>query len=70
MKVCAHAGEEGPAAFVWDALNVLHADRIDHGIHSVDSPALMEYLADKQVSCTGWLHDERLCVPCNILATR
>uniref|UniRef100_A0A7S0S5D3 Adenosine deaminase domain-containing protein n=1 Tax=Chlamydomonas leiostraca TaxID=1034604 RepID=A0A7S0S5D3_9CHLO len=52
LRVVAHAGEEGPAAYVWDALNLLHADRIDHGIHSVDSPAVMEYLAERQVGLT------------------
>ncbi len=41
----AHAGEEGPAAYVAEALDVLKVVRIDHGIRSMDDPALVERLA-------------------------
>lgn len=38
----AHAGEEGPAAYICDALDLLHAERIDHGIHVQDDHELLE----------------------------
>lgn len=38
----AHAGEEGPAAYIRDALDLLHAERIDHGIHIQDDHELLE----------------------------
>ena len=37
----AHAGEEGPAAYIRDALDLLHAERIDHGIHIQDDHELL-----------------------------
>ena len=41
----AHAGEEGPPAYVWSALDVLKVERIDHGVQSVKDPALVQRLA-------------------------
>ncbi|MEO8836598.1 MAG: adenosine deaminase, partial [Caldimonas sp.] len=41
----AHAGEEGPPAYIEEALDLLHAERIDHGVRCVESPALVERLA-------------------------
>ena len=40
--VVAHAGEEGPPAYVWQALDTLGATRIDHGVRSAEDPALIE----------------------------
>jgi adenosine deaminase len=48
----AHAGEEGPASFVRDTLDLLHAARIDHGIHALDDPALVARLARERVPLT------------------
>jgi adenosine deaminase len=48
----AHAGEEGPPAYVWEALDVLGVERIDHGIRSVEDPALLRRLAADQVPLT------------------
>lgn len=48
----AHAGEEGPAVFVRDSLDLLHAERIDHGIRSVEDPELVERLARERVPLT------------------
>jgi adenosine deaminase len=52
LRLVAHAGEEGPASFVQDALDVLKVERIDHGIRSIDDPALVRRLADEQVTLT------------------
>jgi adenosine deaminase len=46
LHLTAHAGEVGPAAFVRDSLDVLGCERIDHGYHVVDDPALMERCRD------------------------
>jgi len=48
----AHAGEEGPPSYIEDALDVLHAERIDHGVRCVESPALVERLAREGVALT------------------
>jgi len=48
----AHAGEEGPAEYIWQALTLLKAARIDHGIRCVEDAALVEYLVKKQVPLT------------------
>jgi adenosine deaminase len=48
----AHAGEEGPPAYIESALDVLHAERIDHGVRCVESPALMQRLAAEGIALT------------------
>jgi adenosine deaminase len=48
----AHAGEEGPPAYVWGALNALDVDRIDHGVRSVEDAELMEVLKRRQTPLT------------------
>lgn len=48
----AHAGEEGPAGYVWEALNLLKVERIDHGIRSVDDEELVKELARLQIPLT------------------
>lgn len=48
----AHAGEEGPPAYVWEALDLLHVSRIDHGIRSMEDPKLVERLRDERVPLT------------------
>lgn len=48
----AHAGEEGPAAFVSDALDLLGVTRIDHGVRSAEDAALLERLQREQVPLT------------------
>jgi adenosine deaminase len=49
---CAHAGEEGPADYVREAVEVLGVDRIDHGIHALDDPLLVADLARARVPIT------------------
>ena len=48
----AHAGEEGPPAFVRDALDLLAARRIDHGVRSLEDPDLVARLARERVPLT------------------
>ena len=45
-----HAGESSGPEGVWDAITLLHAERIDHGVRSIDDPALVERLVETQVS--------------------
>ena len=52
LRIVAHAGEEGPPAYIWQALDVLKAERIDHGVQAVHDPALMRRLADGRVPLT------------------
>ena len=52
LHLVAHAGEEGPAEYVRTALDVLHVERIDHGVRSIDDPALMQRLAGERVPLT------------------
>jgi adenine deaminase len=63
LHLVAHAGEEGPAAYVRSALDVLKAERIDHGVRSVEDPALMRRLAAERVPLTVCpLSNVKLCV--------
>ena len=48
----AHAGEEGPAEYIWEALKLLKSSRIDHGVRSSDDPDLIEYLVEKRIPLT------------------
>ncbi|MDB5827295.1 MAG: adenosine deaminase [Variovorax sp.] len=52
FKVVAHAGEEGPASYVREAVELLQVQRIDHGNASLDDPALMALLASEQIPLT------------------
>lgn len=62
-RLTAHAGEEGPASFISDALDVLGVERIDHGVRAVESPALVARLAEASVPLTVCpLSNVRLCV--------
>jgi adenine deaminase len=45
LHVVAHAGEEGPPAYIETALDALQAERIDHGVRALESPALVQRLA-------------------------
>jgi adenine deaminase len=48
----AHAGEEGPAAYVWEALDLLGVGRIDHGNRSLDDDTLVARLARERMALT------------------
>lgn len=48
----AHAGEEGPPEYIWEAINLLDVARIDHGVRSMEDPNLLQYLNEKQIPLT------------------
>ena len=63
LKCVAHAGEEGPPAYVWEALDILKVDRIDHGNRALEDPALVRRLAAENMALTVCpLSNTKLCV--------
>ena len=63
FRVVAHAGEEGPPAYIWEAIKLLQVERIDHGVRSEEDPQLIEYLRRTQIPLTICpLSNVRLCV--------
>lgn len=63
LRAVAHAGEEGPPAYVWEALDLLKIDRMDHGNRSLEDPQLVERLQDNQMTLTVCpLSNLSLCV--------
>lgn len=59
----AHAGEEGPADYVWQALDLLKVNRIDHGVRSEEDDVLMQRLIKEQMPLTVCpLSNLKLCV--------
>ena len=48
----AHAGEEGPPAYIWEALDLLKVERIDHGVRCLEDPALVKRLVKEQIPLT------------------
>ncbi len=63
LRLVAHAGEEGPPAYVWSALDVLKVERIDHGVQSVHDTTLMRRLAQDRIPLTVCpLSNLKLCV--------
>ena len=63
LHCVAHAGEEGPAAYIETALDLLKVERVDHGVRCTESPALIERLARQRVPLTVCpLSNVKLCV--------
>jgi adenosine deaminase len=63
LHIVAHAGEEGPPEYIWSALDVLKAERIDHGVRAVEDPMLVARLAAERVPLTVCpLSNVKLCV--------
>jgi len=63
LHLVAHAGEEGPPAYVWTALDLLKVERIDHGVQSAKDPLLMQRLARDKIPLTVCpLSNLKLCV--------
>jgi adenine deaminase len=52
FRLVAHAGEEGPPAYIWEALDLLHVERIDHGVRCESDPILLERLAAQGIPLT------------------
>ena len=52
FRLVAHAGEEGPPAYIWSALDVLKVERIDHGVQAINDPALIQRLVQDRIPLT------------------
>jgi adenosine deaminase len=52
LHLVAHAGEEGPPSYIASALDVLHVERIDHGVRCLDDPALVQRLVRERMALT------------------
>ena len=62
LKLVAHAGEEGPPDYVYEALDVLHIDRLDHGNRSLEDQALTDRLVAEKMTLTVCpLSNVKLC---------
>jgi adenosine deaminase len=63
LRLVAHAGEEGPAAYITEALDLLHVERIDHGVRCDEDPALVDRLVRDRIPLTVCpLSNLKLCV--------
>ncbi len=63
LRVVAHAGEEGPAAYITEALDLLAVERIDHGVRCDEDPALVARLVRERIPLTVCpLSNLKLCV--------
>ena len=61
--IVAHAGEEGPPAYIWEALDLLKVNRIDHGVRSEEDEQLMvRLIAEKMPLTVCPLSNLKLCV--------
>jgi adenosine deaminase len=59
----AHAGEEGPPAYIWEALDLLKIKRIDHGVRALEDEKLMERIIKEKIPLTVCpLSNLKLCV--------
>ena len=52
LHLVAHAGEEGPPAYVWQALDLLGVERVDHGIRSLEDEVLLDRLVRDRIPLT------------------
>src|SRR5437868_9249126 len=52
LHTVAHAGEEGPPAYIWEALDLLNAQRIDHGVRCAEDPRLVGRLVEERIPLT------------------
>ncbi|MDO9096394.1 MAG: adenosine deaminase [Rubrivivax sp.] len=63
LHLVAHAGEEGPPAYIWSALDVLKVQRIDHGVRCLEDTSLVQRLAADNMPLTVCpLSNVKLCV--------
>ena len=52
LRLVAHAGEEGGPESVREAIDLLHVERVDHGVRSMEDPAVVAELRDRQTALT------------------
>ena len=63
LRCVAHAGEEGPPEYIWEALDLLKVERIDHGVRAIEDERLMRRIIDEQIPLTVCpLSNIKLCV--------
>lgn len=63
FKLVAHAGEEGPPEYIWQAINLLNVDRIDHGVRCQEDAELMSLIKHRKIPLTVCpLSNLKLCV--------
>ena len=63
FKIVAHAGEEGPPSYIWEAIKLLDVDRIDHGVRCQEDKELVDFLKTSQIPLTVCpLSNLKLCV--------
>jgi adenine deaminase len=63
LLTVAHAGEEGPPEYIWEALDLLKIERIDHGVRAIEDERLMQRIIDEQIPLTVCpLSNIKLCV--------
>lgn len=63
LHAVAHAGEEGPPEYIWQALDLLKVERIDHGVRAIEDERLMQRIIDEQIPLTVCpLSNTKLCV--------
>lgn len=63
LRLVAHAGEEGPASYIWEALELLQVERIDHGVRCTEDEKLVHYLRENKIPLTVCpLSNIKLCV--------
>jgi adenosine deaminase len=67
FRLVAHAGEEGPPEYIWNALDILRVERIDHGVQAINDTRLMQRLIHDKVPLTVCpLSNLKLCVYGNL----
>lgn len=52
LHLVAHAGEEGPAEYIWEAIDILGVERIDHGNNAISDPTLIKRLVQDKIPLT------------------
>lgn len=52
LRTVAHAGEEGDASYVWEVLDHLQVERVDHGINAMGDPRLVDHLGERRIPLT------------------
>jgi len=63
LLTVAHAGEEGPAEYIWTAIKDLHVSRVDHGVNAIQDKQLLRFLVQQKIPLTVCpLSNVKLCV--------